>query len=694
MSEKTPFDALYRQAMAMRDAPACGEIPDELQQTEWFYEDDELIKEGGMKRVIRCRDRRSDRLVARAEMLHPEVDAEKFLREARITAQLQHPNIMPVYEIGSKKGEIYFTMKLVEGTDLESILQLLCAGDKATIEAYTLERRLEIFNRICDAMAYAHRRGVIHLDLKPSNIQVSGYGEVLVSDWGLARVMDSVCEDPGLVKTSLSSLELRNTTCDGYIKGSPGFMSPEQAGGPRTFKGECSDIYALGAILYSLLCFDAPVQGESIEEVLINTRHGLVVPLDRYRDRLLIPSALESICMKALSVRPENRYASVEELQRDLNAYRYGFATSAEKAGFLRQLWLLIKRHQRTVAVICSASLILFVITLVFISHLHRKEAQAQEARKLAESREIALRQETERSLAYARDAAKTWQTRAETSASLFDLEKAAHFNELAVTFGNRPEAWNFKAILHLIQLDFHDAVEAAKHCPAGSPFVNALRLSAEEYAAKYPRGTTPDFSDWLTLYQRIQRLPMSREEKEGNGPFILGRMTYSWFKRNHPPEARLAMVTKMLKSNNPDLKNLKIDYRENRLDLANNAALKWAGALQFFPATELDISHTSFASLWQLNGMNLRSLNLQDCPIQSLKELCPKGGRDDDPPTSTLSLSLEEIDLRGTGITDFHPLVHCLKLRLVKISKKQESIFFKYYRAKLPEDLIVEVDP
>ncbi len=223
MEGETDFDQYFRHAMSLRDSSPSS--TPELEPGEWPYEDDELIEEGGMKRVIRCRDRRSGRLVARAEMLHPERDADKFLREARLTAQLQHPHIMPVYEIG-RHPEIgpYFIMKLAEGNDLESILEKLRRDDGATRRDFPLPVRLSLFSRICEAMAYAHQRGVIHLDLKPANIEVSAHGEILVCDWGLARVLDEVCEDPSLLDHSLDTQELNSLTRDGYIKGSPGYM--------------------------------------------------------------------------------------------------------------------------------------------------------------------------------------------------------------------------------------------------------------------------------------------------------------------------------------------------------------------------------------------------------------------------------------------------------------------------------------
>jgi eukaryotic-like serine/threonine-protein kinase len=198
MSDPRLLNQFFHQAMAVRDAPAEG-LPVELRAGVWPYEEDQLLEEGGMKRIIRCRDRRSGRLVARAEMRSAGLDCERFLREAGITAHLQHPAIMPIYEIGAKDDESpYFTMKLVEGRDLAAVLELLRKNDPQAQRDFPLEVRINIFCRICEAMAYAHQHGIIHPDLKPANIEVSAHGEVLVCDWGLARVLDEVCEDPVL----------------------------------------------------------------------------------------------------------------------------------------------------------------------------------------------------------------------------------------------------------------------------------------------------------------------------------------------------------------------------------------------------------------------------------------------------------------------------------------------------------------
>ena len=160
------------------------------------YHTRHVIGSGGMKIVVKSEDINVGRNIAMA--ISKDASEQKqlrFLEEARITASLEHPNIVPVHDIGrSKSGVPYFTMKLVHGVTLAKILDSLRNGDPAMQKRFPLHVRLDIFLKICDAIAFAHSRGVIHLDLKPDNIQVGEYGEVLVLDWGIARRLDDVPE--------------------------------------------------------------------------------------------------------------------------------------------------------------------------------------------------------------------------------------------------------------------------------------------------------------------------------------------------------------------------------------------------------------------------------------------------------------------------------------------------------------------
>ena len=254
---------------------------------------------GGMKGVLLVFDQDTGREIAMAIMPdfreRPKADLERFVREAKLTAKLEHPNIVPVHDIGiDASGSPYFTMKYLHGQSLAAMLRKLAKGDPETVSHYGLARMLQIFIRICNAIEFAHSQGICHLDLKPENVNLGDFGEVLVLDWGLARSLR-----PAVFGGIYAPNDLDQPPA-GRVKGTPGYMAPEQAAGKNSQKSFRTDVYALGAILYSILTYCNPLEG-----VFRRTVTGElpppseVAPDDRY-----IPGALEAICLKAMAVQP------------------------------------------------------------------------------------------------------------------------------------------------------------------------------------------------------------------------------------------------------------------------------------------------------------------------------------------------------------------------------------------------------
>ena len=286
------------------------------------YEIGEVVAEGGMGVIRAAADRNIGRCVAikavRADRRLSREKLLRFLREAQVTGRLEHPGIVPVHEIGvDDERRPYYAMKLVEGTTLAEILDAIAVGNTTVSAEYSLNHLLTIFMRACEAVAFAHSKGVIHRDLKPANVMVGGYGEVLVMDWGLAKVLHTVegggwkAEEQNVVGRStprsdpdpesppggashissptsggcsLDTPSVRHDadtpelTMDGQIMGTPAFMAPEQAHGDVDAIDERTDIYALGAILYNILTLRPPVEGRSTEEVLTKVRRGEIEP--------------------------------------------------------------------------------------------------------------------------------------------------------------------------------------------------------------------------------------------------------------------------------------------------------------------------------------------------------------------------------------------------------------------------------
>jgi serine/threonine-protein kinase len=366
------FSPLYRELIDISEA----------------YAEMTRIDAGGMKTIYKVFDKKTGRYLAMAK-LHddsPEEFYEPFIREARLTAALEHPNIIKVHEIGVDKNTApFFTMDLKVGDSLNDILANLEKNEEGYRQQYDLRSLLVIFLKVCDAMSYAHSREILHLDLKPENIQVGKFGEVLVCDWGLAKIIGQDHDDEELL---LNPDLLNNVTLSGEIKGTPGYMSPEQVKGEKQ-KSKAMDIYALGALLYSLLTKKRPVEG-STEEVLKKTENGDIQSPAKRCPELQISESLNAVVLKAMNVNSKERYSSVSELITDVNKYLDGYSTEAENAGALKELSLFYQRNQRLCQVTMTAFIILVVATVVFINYLSESRESEALARKAAEANEHA----------------------------------------------------------------------------------------------------------------------------------------------------------------------------------------------------------------------------------------------------------------------------------------------------------------
>ena len=257
-SDKTLYESLFDDALNRQEEQDLSAAVQEIQQLTKRYKYLGEVDEGGMKKIHLYEDRLTGRQVARGELKIPSSEKQdQFINEVKITASLEHPNIMPIYDMGlNEQDEPYFIMKLIEGDNLAQIIEQLSSLNRDYLRLYPLDKRLEIFLKICDAISYAHSKGVIHLDLKPANVQIGKFGEVTVCDWGLARKLESQL-DSGEMKLSRLKQKLTGNTHDGHIKGTPGYMAPEQIDNEYGLKSEKTDVFSLGSLLYIFLttCF-------------------------------------------------------------------------------------------------------------------------------------------------------------------------------------------------------------------------------------------------------------------------------------------------------------------------------------------------------------------------------------------------------------------------------------------------------
>ncbi len=309
-------------AAPVATAPALrGDQPDAPR-----YARESPLGQGGMGVVERARDRDLLREVA-IKLLRPELrrDAallEQFLWEARVTAYLDHPNIVPVHDIGlTPEGQLFFTMKLVRGTTLAAAL-----ADSDHAGELGLRRRLRVFAQLCQAVSFAHAHGVLHRDLKPANVMVGEFGEVLVTDWGLALPIDGEAGrklqplvPPGIATRSA---------------GTPSYMSPEQARGEPL--DERSDVYTLGVILYELVALRRAYDGPTAREIIDRVMAGDAPPLPMVAPRT--PRAIAAVVARAMATDAADRYPSVRALAADLEIAMEGGTPQAENAGLVTQL--------------------------------------------------------------------------------------------------------------------------------------------------------------------------------------------------------------------------------------------------------------------------------------------------------------------------------------------------------------------
>ncbi len=310
-----------------------------------------VIAEGGMGAIVDAQEKLLRRKVAMKVMHHSGMQENlvRFIEEAQITGQLEHPNIVPVYELGvDEQSHVFYTMKLVRGATLHDALNRIEKGDAEALEKYSLSALLTIFQKVCDALAYAHSKGVIHRDLKPANIMLGEYGEVLVMDWGLARASgrnEAAGTEPErtLVSSSRQDEGSGMMTLAGMVLGTPQYMPPEQARGETDKFDARTDIYSLGGILYHMLTLEPPISGDDVDQVIQSVADGKVAArfategprrvqsagVLRHIPGGKIPETLATITRRAMAMEQDGRYQTVKELQAAVQLFQTGPTPSA-----------------------------------------------------------------------------------------------------------------------------------------------------------------------------------------------------------------------------------------------------------------------------------------------------------------------------------------------------------------------------
>jgi serine/threonine-protein kinase len=348
-------------------------------------------RRGGLGEVLVADDTELHRKVAlkriRVDRCHDTSSQREFLREAEITARLEHPGVVPVHGlVQDADGQPYYAMRFIEGESLHDAIQRFHEADKNAKRdpgerSLALRELLNRFIAVCNTIAYAHSRGVLHRDLKPQNIMLGKYGETLVVDWGLAKSFERSEEARATGEETVrpaSQQQEGHETRPGDVKGTPAYMSPEQASGRIDQMGPGSDIFALGATLYAILTGVAPYRGNNA--VSIAGRAEFMSPR---QVKPHVSPGLEAICLKAMALRPEGRYATAKELADDVEKWLADEPVIAWQEPFAVRARRWMRRHRGLMsagAATLVVALISSIAAVVFFASAEKREQRLREA--------------------------------------------------------------------------------------------------------------------------------------------------------------------------------------------------------------------------------------------------------------------------------------------------------------------------
>ena len=602
--QKEFLNGIYDDSISEGSHSLCDEL-DEITER---YEFISSLASGGMKEILICEDKSTGRHVAKAVLKDKKKESaiEDFLREARVTASLQHPNIIPVYDIGKDKERLpFFTMKLIEGQNLaEFILE----------KQRDLNELLDILLKICDAIAYSHANGVIHLDLKPENIQVSQYGEVLVCDWGLARILGSKIQDEKFESYMLNEGLGENKTLDGFIKGSPGYMAPEQVNHELGKKDEKTDIYALGGLLYYILTEQNTVQEGHLETKLKDILSGNFPLPTNVKN---IPYSLEVICLKALEIKKEERYQTVGEMIKDLRSYLNGFAPTSEKPSLIKQSALFYKRNRKS----CLTALV-FIILLFSSGLFYTLQLQKANNEKSVLNKEL-----EKKIISVANNAYDSNQFE-----HAYNLLQSIENDDVLVTKAN-------------IQFIFQNFEEVDK--------LLTERKDSDLYKINF----------FFKNSIQDNKVPTEKLHEAINLKYFDKALKMSFYKYHlihfSDQQEKLALVPRLMQGEN-GISDLNFTYKETEdgisIDISNNPRMRKFQWLKYFGnVCEIDISNTNLSMYKGISNLPLKKIKSVNVPISSLHWL----------PTETI----EEIDIRGTLIEKLDALHKFISLKTLTLS-------------------------
>jgi len=384
-----PTATVFQPTEAQSAAPADGRsdstiIPAARGATD-RYKPVKLYAIGGLGEVLLAEDVELNRPVALKRMRSDAVvgagAAKRFLREAEMTARLQHPGIIPVYGMAmDKDGRPAYAMRFVEGETLAEAIRRFHA--KPQFRSLAFRELLQRFVDVCQAVSYAHSRGVVHRDIKPGNIMLGRFGETYVVDWGLARTVERTEAErlEGEVTLRATADQTGDQTRMGAAVGTPAYMSPEQAAGRWDVLGSSADVYGLGAMLYNLLTGRAPIQDDTWPAMQQRIQRGEHPPARQVNPA--VPRPLQAICDKAMALEPKDRYTSAQDLAADVQRWLADEPVSTDREPWTERVRRWARRHRPLVAGLTAAALAAFVVAAVGAGLLARSNHQLADANR------------------------------------------------------------------------------------------------------------------------------------------------------------------------------------------------------------------------------------------------------------------------------------------------------------------------
>jgi serine/threonine protein kinase/Leucine-rich repeat (LRR) protein len=711
-----------------KSAAAVATLVDEQGQK---YEMGEVVAKGGMGAIVRARDLNCRRQVAMKVMLegnHGDEAILRFIEEGQVTGQLEHPNIVPLHEIGCDASDnLFFTMKFVKGRNLQEILDAICEGDEKTVHEFPLGRLMVIFQKVCDAMAFAHARGIVHRDLKPDNIMVGDFGEVQVMDWGLAKILKKKGRKkrrtpkgaPAAAKQATQKREVAAwileevesdrldasdacRTIAGQIMGTPMYMAPEQAHGNVDAIDPRTDIYALGAILYTVLTLRSPIQGNTMNIILMNVANGEITAPERaemhgvapHLPHNRVPESLSAVAMKAMALSQAERYRRVTDLQADITAWQQGFATSAEETDTRKMLTLLIKRHKAVSAIAGVSLLVLLGVVAAFLVQLNGESQVAQQKRERA--KELLADYGEFESLTASMQRASASLTLANARKGFADKQWAQALRYTEEALETAPELGDGDVLfmygrLLLGHLRFKEANQAFMKAREKDPDGFGRRVKRLNFWSVKSMYTANRQGGKLNLSQIVTLAEDLEEHDAAVSEAVIAQLADA---TDGSITGRLQVARKLMELNNPKLKKLRFKVYDKPyviVDISGNEQLRDITALRGLPIEgllargsgiddlsplkgapliTLDVSHSNVSDLTPVRGMPLREVSLNGCrevrDISPLKgapivwlQLADIGVDDDGLKTIATLNNVRRLDLSGSMITDVSPILH-----------------------------------